>query len=333
MKNLLFISIILLLTSCFEPDEILPKASNETLEIEIDLLKNQASFLDLHNIRTSSNTEFKDWQLKFQNDQNGWAIYLNTLSKVAVSNTRITRYDSIKNSYNTGEIDWQVDIPTNTGVYPAIGPWGDFSFETPESYKDVYLIRWLKDGKEKIYKLQILDARKGAYHIRYGTLDETFTNSVWIEKQNNKQHSYFSLALDQVLSNVEPPNNQWNVCFTYLTDSIAKHPKLPFISTANNSFGIYQGLIINRANSTVYIDTLRSLEEINYFNSNALQYRSIDELYNVFSEWDTETESHVLNETAIMIVKDDENLFAIKPKWFRRTLLSSFSLQLEIKKL
>ena len=328
-----FISTFVLLISCFEPDEVLPIVPNEIVAIELDLSQNQATFLDLQHINPNTSQVFQDWQLKFQNDINGWAIYLNTLSKVAVYNTRITSYDSIYSSFSLANISWQLDIPTRSGAYPAIGMWGDFSFSAPNSYKDVYLVQWINNGVTEVYKLQVLDAREGAYQIKYGSLDEQYVNTQWIEKSTNRQHSYFSLAENKILPNIEPPKDEWNICFTYLTDSITKHVNSPYISTVNKDYGIYQGVIINRVTSSIYIDTVRRLEEINYFNSNNLPYNSIDELYNIFSKWDADTESLVVDEKVIVIVKNRDNLFAIKPVALERTPLSSFMLRLEIKKL
>ncbi len=327
------ISTLILLSSCFEPDEVLPLVPNEMVTIETDLSQRQATFVDLQDINPSTNSVFKDWQLKFQNDANGWAIYLNTLSKVTVYNTRTTSYDSITASFSLEDISWHLDIPTSSGAYPAIGMWGDFSFSAPQSYKDVYLVQWIHNGLTEVYKLQILDALEGAYQIKYGSLDGQYTNTVWIEKNTNRQHSYFSLAENKILPNAEPPRDEWTICFTYLTDSITKHMNSPYIPTVNKDYGIYQGLIINRVTSSIYIDTIRHLDEINYFNSKSLPYDEIDELYNIFSKWDILTESLVVDEKVIVIVKNRANLFAIKPIALERTPISSFILRLEVKKL
>jgi hypothetical protein len=334
MRNCIFyILTLVLFSSCFEPDEILPLMPNELVTIETDLVQKQATFIDLQDLNPSTSQVFKDWQLKFQNDANGWAIYLNTLSKVAVYNTRTTNFDSITSSYSQDNITWHLDIPTLSGAYPAIGMWGDFSFSAPQSYKDVYLVQWIHDGVTEISKLQILDAREGAYQIKYGSLDGQYVNSEWIEKSSNRQHSYFSLAENKVLPNAEPPQDEWTICFTYLTDSVIKHANSPYVATVNQDYGIYQGLIINRVTSTVFVDTVRSLDEINYFNSNNLEFNSIDELYNVFSKWDATTQSLVVNEKIIVIVKFKDNLCAIKPIVLERTPLSSFILQLKVKRL
>lgn len=329
----LILSILFILASCYEQDEVLPKIESSKVDILVDLGPNQASFLDLSNINTSSTPEFEDWQLKFQNDENGWAIYLNTLSQVAVYNTRITKYDSISEYYNTSNVVWQLDVPTSSGSFPGIGTWGDYSFTAPQSYKNVYLIRWVKNGTTQVYKMQILDAREGAYHIRYGSLNGAYVNSVWIEKNTQYQHSYYSLALDKILPNVEPSKDSWHLCLTYLSDSIKKYPLIPYVATANESFGIYPGLIINRTKSLVYLDTSRSLEDITYFNSHNLPYSRVDELYNTFGKWDAETQQMVANDKIVVIIKDEDNLYAIKPLQVRRSIPGSLGLQLEIKKL
>ncbi|MBT6234597.1 hypothetical protein N9J89_00105 [Bacteroidia bacterium] len=333
MRFAIIISLTLLITACFEHDEQLPKLANPVVTLNLDLDKNQAIFLDLKDIQAENEQPFQDWHLKFQNKANSWAIFLNTLSNVAIYNTRITQYDSITPEYNTQAIKWQLDIPTNNGSAPAIGVWGDFNFDTPKSYKDVYLIRWLSQGEEIIYKLQILDAKESEYHIRYGTLDDSEVYSPWIPKSEVRLHTYFSLSQDQILPDVEPPKTQWNICFTYLTDSISKYPNIPLTTTPNDYFGLYQSLVINQGNTSIYLDTSHSLDAINYFIAKDLSFVNIDEIHNVFYTYNDELSTHEVNQNLIIIVKEGDYYFALKPLDLISTRPKSISLTLEIKPL
>lgn len=324
---------LLLVCSCFDPDETLPGVLSQNSILDLDLKFNQNVFVNLntHSLRTNSTVQ--NWQLKFQNQPNEWSIYLNVLGKCGAHNTGITVYDSVTEGYKLSDVSWQLDVPTAIMSYPAIGTWGDYGFSAPQSYKNVYLLRWESNGQTLVYKLQILDAREGAYHIRYGSLNGSFVNSVWIPKNAETLHAYYSLELGQLVPNLEPPSGQWDICLTYLSDSLARHPSSPFAPTINEYYGIYPGLHVNQSASFIYEDTSRKLNEITFFNSNDLVFKPIDQLSNTLTKWDENSQQCVVNDKLVLLVKNKEGLFAIKPTQIMGVVPDQFSLTLDIKKL
>lgn len=324
---------MLLVSSCFNPDEILPDVVPQNVIIDLDVKSNQAIFIDLNTLTARTNSVAQNWQLKFQNQSNGWSIYLNVLSKGGVHNTGITTYDSITENYKLSDVNWQLDVPTNEMSYPAIGKWGDYSFSAPKSYKNVYLIRWESNGQTLLYKMQILDAREGAYHIRYGSLNGSVINSVWIPKNTDNLHTYYSLELDQVVPNMEPPKYHWDLCFSYLSDSLTSHRNVPFIPTINQDYGVYAGLFVNQITNTIYKDTLRELNEITFFNSNGLDFKTSDQLCNAFIQWNENFQQCMINDKLTLLVKNKEEFYAIKPTQIMGDAPGQFSLTLQIKKL
>ncbi|MDA8886230.1 hypothetical protein OAD66_09010 [Bacteroidia bacterium] len=333
IRLLSYISYLLLLTSCFLPDEVLPRVSPKEITIRLNKTDKQTAYVDLSKIDKSSDSTRGSWHLKFQNSAKGWAIYLNTLESVAVYNTKITDFDKVNESNYELDLKWQVDIPTPSGLYPAIGDWGDFGFANPKSYKDVFLISWNDGNTTLIEKLQILDASETAYHIRYGSLNGDSTKTIWINKNSEHTHSYFSFKENSQISNIEPNVDKWNMCFTYLSDSIENHHNLPYTETINPNFGLYQGLAINYKSNHVYFDTATTFDEIDYFQAVGLEYIRKDEIINPFMIWDSLNSTSTVNSKLTLIIKNYDSYFALKPISITRLKNDDYTIRLIVKQL
>jgi len=92
------------------------KAKIQTTEIRLNTTNNQAAYLCLSELSRSYDSTGSNWHLRFENDANKWGIFLNTLSQVAVYNTKNTNFDSITEYYNLSQADWQFDISTSEGL-------------------------------------------------------------------------------------------------------------------------------------------------------------------------------------------------------------------------
>ena len=86
-------------------------------------------------------------------------------------------------------LDWhQRCSPDHTSILPAIGTWGDYKFENPKSYKNVYILQSQNRAKSvPIIKLQILDASNGNYRIRYGKLDGSIDVTYLVQKNQSRE--------------------------------------------------------------------------------------------------------------------------------------------------
>ncbi|PCJ64600.1 MAG: hypothetical protein COA58_12750 [Bacteroidetes bacterium] len=322
----------MLATSCFKKDAVLPKKSPDSFEINLSIKGNQASYINLTNLQNSYDGKTANWHLKFQNDELGWYIYLNTLQNVAIHNTTETDYDLVDQDYNILDLPWQLDIPASQGSQPAIGEWGDFNFPNPKSFKNVYLISWNDGITSFVYKLQILDASTDRYHLRYGTLDGAITKSVWITKDKEHRHSYFSFKSGSDIQ-IEPKVNDWNFCFTYLQDSIISHKNIPHATTINKSFGLYQGVIINQSNTQIFLDTSNSFDDIDFFFARDLEYNTIDEIINLFYTWNINSQSIEASENLTLITKDENRYYALKAEELEGSSIEDIRIKLKIKQL
>jgi hypothetical protein len=333
VKYLVYISIALSLTACFEPDEVLPKQTPSEITVRLNTLSNQTTYLNLGNLLSNNIGVQTQWQLKFQNLENAWSIYLNPLAKAGVHNTTNTNFEDINSQYKTNQIIWDVDVPTSSGTYPAVGTWGDYSFSNPKSYQNVYIITWEESGTLYMYKFQMLDATDSAYHIRYGALNDSVGQTKWIVKNKNYSHSYFSLKDNVLFTQLEPSKEEWNICFTYVSDSIKLNPKLAYIPTSNSYFGLFQTLNINQELNETYLDTTASFENIDYFYARDLPYTRIDQLLSPFFRWDFVAQQASTESGTILLVKNREKYFALQPVSVVSQGLESLIFKIKVKQL
>jgi hypothetical protein len=333
MKCSKYILIFLLLSACFEPDEILPKSKIQTTEIRLNTTNNQAAYLCLSELSRSYDSTGSNWHLRFENDANKWGIFLNTLSQVAVYNTKNTNFDSITEYYNLSQADWQFDISTSEGLTPSIGDWGDFSFNNPKSFKNIYLISWPGHLSRLVYKFQLLDAQNGSYHFRYGTLDGSLDKTIWLPKGEQYSFGYFSFESNEIATEVEPRKDRWDICFTFLSDSLAKHEGIPHLPTLEADIGLYQAVLLNERLNQAAIDTVMSLEDTDFFYAKNLPYLEQKEIYELFYTWDDDLKMIEVNPKLIVYLTDGNRYYAIRATNFVQSPDGTFTTELNVKQL
>lgn len=324
----------LLLSSCFNPDEILPRTKTTETTIYQNLTEKRSSYLKLDELQSKYHASELSWHLKFQNSKDGWNIFLNCLKEVSIHNTRITDFDQVDASYFEPGLEWQMDVPTQEGLRSALGSWGDFSFPNPKSFKDVHLISWENDSNTtRIYKLQVLDASMNAYHLRYGPLNSDITYSVWINKSSKYTHSYFSFEQNDQVHNVEPQVTDWNICWTYFQDSTHSHKMKPEEYTLNPYFGIYRGIKVNYEDNRVFIDSIAKYNDIDYFYARKQDYQEVDRLCNLFIKWNESDSTVSLATKHTLIIRNEDKFFAIRAIGYQKRGNEDFTITLEVKQL
>lgn len=333
MRIYTYISLLLLLSACFEPDEMLPKSKINTTTVRLNTTRNQAAYLSLNELSRSYDSTGSDWHLRFENETNGWGIFLNTLSRVAIHNTKSTYFDSVNEYYDVQQVEWQFDISTSDGLTPAIGEWGDFSFTNPKSFKNVYLVSWPGELSRQVYKLQILDAKNGSYHFRYGTLDGSLDKTIWLPKDEQYRFGYFSFKSNEISKAIEPKKSRWDVCFTFLSDSLSKRENLPYLPTLEAEIGLYQGILLNEQLNQVAIDTLVSLEDTDFFYAKNLPYNKQKELYSLFYTYNKDSRKIEVNTKLILYLTDGSRYFAIRAFNFTQSQDGTFITELNVKQL
>lgn len=333
MKLYYYISIILFLSGCFSPDEQLIRTGHYDLHLQLDPNERQNYFISLENIDAINNSDLPNWHLKFQNKQDKWGIFLNTLEQLAVHNTNSTDFESIDESIDLTSVEWAIDIPSENGSISAFKGWGDFSFKNPKSFKNVYILAWRENHQDFIFKLQILDATETSYRLKFGTLDGREEYFHELKKESEYNFTYISFHSPERTLLVEPPRSEWDLTFTYLQDSIKNHENYPYISTRNPAFGIYQAMLVNHEFNDIYIDTLMPFEKMDYFYARDLVYQTNDVFHNVFYEWDTGTSSLSVNDRVTMIVRNNDRYYAFTALSIQGDPTDIFTILLRIKQL
>lgn len=333
MRIVKLLIIILAFTGCFEPDIRIDSPSANEILLTSDVTRNQAIYLNLSHQNVELDPFDKKWHLKFQNAQNSWSIYMNPLENVAIHQTSITSFNGVDSTFNLTGLKWQIDAPTSKGAYPAFGSWGDFAFSIPKSYKNVYILRLKNDITATFYKVQVLDAKDNAYCLRYASLTGSIDQIITINKDESYTHSFLRLGAEPVQPKVEPKKNAWDLCLTYIADSINKQGNLPYLPTINDFYGVYQAMLINNDYNKIAIDSIHSFEDIDFFNVQSLNFKSPDQLHNVLIEWDDLKLEASVSTKIFLIVKQNDIYYAIKSKKISGKYPTDFDIELIIKKL
>ena len=257
-------------SACLEPDLKLPAAKSHVLTVDIGPEQPYA-FVDVTHQDLHIPPE-TDWDLKFQNEDEKWAIFLNPLKDISISKTDITNWEDVDAEFVVqNELDWFRDLPLEKDILPAIGTWGDYEFEFPQSYNRVYLLRFRDSVSLKYRKFQILGATKERYTLLSSELDGSYEAVTLIPKQSSRLHSYLKLDSLPILKEVEPEVDHWHLNFTFGDDSIAKNRHQLPIKYRTDSIAGYHYLGVNKSRTALaYVD--EDFEEVDYFLAKDASY-------------------------------------------------------------
>lgn len=265
--------VLLSFVSCFEGEQQVPIRSSESFVFENNFLDAAGLFVDLKSRKITKYSAW-DWDLRFNNNKGEFGVFVNGSRSMGVINTNETDFDFIDQNYLPVG-DWNYDYPLDDIFVSAIGIWGDFSFENPQSFKEVYLINRGLDsfGVELgLYKMQMLDFNDGNYKIRYGDLEGTLDVSFLIPKNDLYNFSYFKMTDLGEKVVVEPPKSEYDLQITLYADTIIPGLSQPSQGFLNDQFGIYHGVLLNPSKTEIYIDSS------GLFNS--IQFESVfDQVY------------------------------------------------------
>lgn len=332
MKYLAYI-FLFLLSACAVEDTVLPQPKAEHLTVYQNAETKPNCILSLEPEEIKQDSGYLPWHLKFETTKDHWHIFLNPLESVTVFNTSSTDFNAIDSNYNLVGLTWSVDRPTDRGLQPAIGKWGDFSFSNPASFKDVYIVRVRDYLTARFYKLQILDATNYAYRIRYGSLNGSFDNTLLVTKDSEYAHRYLFLDTTAQFPLVEPRKQDWDISFTYVADSISNNKNIPFLPSINPKFGIYPRILLNEANVSVAIDTSHSFNELDYFIAKDINYTATSQINNPFLKWSIEYQQAQHQANTNLILRKEGIYYVLRVVNFTGSYPDNLKLDLELRRL
>lgn len=327
MKQGIYIALILL-TACLSPDEKVEAPTEVMMEVS-QSTATPFNYLNLVNKTNSYQFNNKLWHLKFQSNAFEWAVFLNPLIDISVHKTSETDFEAVNADYVVNNvIEWQKDVPLKTSMLPAIGTWGDYSFDYPKSFNTVYILKIKHDLQLEYVKIQILDAVKNNYNLRYSKLGTDDPQSILIPKEKEYTHTYFSVdGLPEVIR-VEPKRDDWQVCFSYGFDSTAGKYNRRVIKQITDSIGLYPKIILNKQAVNLHIDSITRFREIDYFYAKEQEYIAYEQIINPFILFDPQNLVYYVDDRIVLLCKVGDIYIKLKATELEYTAPAGFKLNL-----
>lgn len=217
---LLLLSGMLLLSSCFKEDAMIPAhKSGNSISGHVDLTDNYKYqvYFDLSSDSTTLIQLKSIWDLGFSCTDSSWQVILNSSKFMKLTRTGKT---TLSGNIDTSGSKWQYDPSSGNPDSNAVGNWVDI-FANPILYSnEVYIIdRGMDEDGNKLgaRKLQFYKWDNQHYYIRYANLDGSNLDSCIISKDPTKNYIGFTFNKYGYQIDIEPERNSWDLMFTQYT--------------------------------------------------------------------------------------------------------------------
>ena len=220
LRNVLYICVLLLLTSCFEEDErVTPNESGavETATIAQKQDYSQTVFFDLGNSEVVLETGKMAWDIAFDSQQNGWRIYLNTTRFMLAARTAVTDFSAVGDTLGA---KWLFDKSDGNPDSTAIGQWFEVQNGDTLSRQEVYILDlgYTANGSALgLRKLQIIGYSEESYTVAHARLDGSEYTENKIMKDPGMPLVFYSLRNKESIAGQWPPPKSWDLWFTQYT--------------------------------------------------------------------------------------------------------------------
>lgn len=261
MKNLNILYLfaaILFLTSCFKEDErVIPYVPGgvETRVITMEEDYSLMSFFDLSTGKVVDSGFKNTWDLAISTNEDNYSLFLNTSIFMKVAHTEAFNFDSV---YTTGNnTEWKFDSSDGDSTGNAIGYWWLNSDSSLRLNGEVLLIdRGIdNEGMPLGYlKIQpVLRAEDETVEIRISNINNTDVRAYTFTRTSTG--TWQTLSFENGINEPQPFPEKWNLWFTQYTTLLYtdEGEAYPYLVT---------GVLINRENTTVALDTVHPFTEI-----------------------------------------------------------------------
>jgi len=245
-----YIIILMLSAICFsacQPEELpAPKHEQSAALMNDADMGEQYEYQVFYSLRQNTVISKKlktDWDIAFENGDDGFHIILNSAKFMAAFNTHSIQMQAVTDTsgFGTGLAYDKSDGDLDS---TAIGDW--------RSEKPVYLINRGSDVDAHaigFVKLQINAVDADGYDLSFQNLSGGPVNTIHIDKQADHVYTYFSFDNNGQTVTIAPPDNQWDLCFSQFTVKIP----IPYLVT---------GVLLNPYQTAAAMDSSVSFDKI-----------------------------------------------------------------------
>ncbi len=240
------------ISSCSRDE--LPVAPHESgnvtaMSVDMDLSYKYQIYYDLRTNTVVGQHEKTIWDIGIEASAGGYRVVLNGAKAMYAFATSKTEFAGVSLADSAGfAAGMRWDSHTGSMDSTAIGDW--------RALKPVYIIDRGMDEKgvhQGWAKLQMTDVTETSCHIRFASLPGGESRELTVQKDSLYNLAFVSFTTgEQVL--VEPPKATWDLAFTQYTYVFYdQDPPTPYLVT---------GCLLNRNNTTAYIDTTTAFSDI-----------------------------------------------------------------------
>jgi hypothetical protein len=305
----------------------------DIIELQMSLKERGQIFYDLKNKKATSYNSIYSWDLAFDCRKKEFNIIVNYAKGMGAYNTG---EKSFSFKYPSKDYPWTYDDPCGDLNLTCIGRWGDFNFDNPQSFENVYILHLgFDEGGNAIglKKFKIHGFTDQHYLIEYADLDNSNAQTFFIPKNPGYNFTYFTMTENGSLVNVEPPKTDWDIMITPYIDS-AKYSS-PFSTKISPDLALVEGILHNRHLREVAVDTIASFEAISYFDIDRLEFkRNINNIGSRWRWWDKNRETFFMSKENKYVIRDDnEEYYALEFIKFQKITTTTSTLQFKVKNL
>lgn len=323
----------LFLSSCFQKESKVAPIEPQIIEIETELLNRGQVYYNLSTNRIVGFNNISDWDLAFDCRAGAFNILLNNARGMGVYNTGQVEFSK---KYRPFDYNWKYDDPGGDPNRSAIGVWGDFNYENPQSFEHVYIVHLGFDGNGKalgMRKFKIHGFSDNHYFVQFADLDNENNHTVFVPKNKDYNYSYVSFQGKGSVVTAEPPRRTWDLCITPFHDTL--YSKSPYSIDITERTGISEGVLTNR-----YTTMCGSIEDVpfddlNYFDLDRISLQShVNIMGSKWRSWDELSSSYITRPNAVYVLQDiNQRYYALEYLEFRKFSSTSGMLRFRIKNL
>ncbi|MBC7426225.1 MAG: HmuY family protein [Bacteroidia bacterium] len=300
---ILFVLTLMLMTSCFKKEDALTLVDGNTTVTQLNMGAdyNKQIFFDL-GTNTFKTNEISDWDICFDAKPSGYGVFINNGTNVLAKKTG--SYSPLDVTYeDTFNINLY-DEQTGDLYKSAIGDWTKYVRDFGGGPVNGIFILDLGNKlltKDRYKKISIIRSDDTSYSIKYCNLNEAKWETYTIAKSKTENFTYFSFkGLGQIVKNVEPEKNTWDLEFTQYKHIFYNQGPDPFPYKVT-------GILINPNHVSVYIDSVTNFNDLTPAICSNLKLSSRRDIigYN-WKTIDFGTYNYSVNSNINYIIKDTE---------------------------